>query len=703
VEQSASPGAELDRGQLTELPEKPATVSDALFLVPGVVRTADGQVEISGASENHSALLVNSADVTDPGTGQLGVTVPVDMVETINVLQTPYLAQYGRFTAGVVSVETRRGGEKLHYELNDPVPEFRVRSCHLTGLKAVSPRLVLSGPLIPNRFYFAEGLEYELRKLPVKTLPWPYNESTRRSVNSFSQLDYIFSPKHMLTGTFHVAPRSINYANLDAFDPQPVTPNFRTRDYTTTLIDRLMTSGGALQSTLAIKRFEGDVWAQGTAEMLLTPTGNSGNYFSDQHRSASRVEWLETLSLEPIQSHGVHNVALGISLTRTGGTADTVERPVSILNTAGQLVKRIEFVPGTSTNRDDLEVAAFGQDQWILSSKLSLATGLRLEQQGITDTSRAAPRIAFSWTPLSRRAIMVRGGLGIFYDHVPLNVYSFPGFPQQLITTYGPGGSIVDGPRQFRNLIAPVVHERFPLVERDGVPGNFAPYGVAWNVEISHRISRILVVQAGYLDSNSYDLIMVTPGLVQGQDALVLTSGGKSYYRQWELTARTSWKAGQFSFSYVRSYARGDLNEFNNYLGNFSFPVVPPHRFADLPSDVPNHFIIWGQTRLPRQLRLSSVLEYRNGFPYQARDVVQNYVSLNPDITRFPSFFAMDLSLARDFRVSPKYGVTITARAFNVTDHFNALAVHNNTADPQFGKFFGTYPRRFRLDFDVNF
>jgi hypothetical protein len=29
--------------------------------------------------------------------------------------------------------------------------------------------------------------------------------------------------------------------------------------------------------------------------------------------------------------------------------------------------------------------------------------------------------------------------------------------------------------------------------------------------------------------------------------------------------------------------------------------------------------------------------------------------------------------------------------------------VHANTADPQFGTFFGSYGRRFRLDFDVLF
>jgi hypothetical protein len=62
----------------------------------------------------------------------------------------------------------------------------------------------------------------------------------------------------------------------------------------------------------------------------------------------------------------------------------------------------------------------------------------------------------------------------------------------------------------------------------------------------------------------------------------------------------------------------------------------------------------------------------------------------------------VDLSLARDFRVSPKYGVTITARAFNLTDYFNALGT---TTPPtrSLGSFLARIPGEFRLDFDVNF
>ncbi|PYT05646.1 MAG: hypothetical protein DMF60_11255, partial [Acidobacteria bacterium] len=79
--------------------------------MPGVVRSTEGEIKISGTGEHRSALVVNAADVTDPATGQFGVTVPVDSVQTIEVFKTPYLAQFGRFSAGVVSVETRRGGD----------------------------------------------------------------------------------------------------------------------------------------------------------------------------------------------------------------------------------------------------------------------------------------------------------------------------------------------------------------------------------------------------------------------------------------------------------------------------------------------------------------------------------------------------------------------------------------------------------------
>jgi hypothetical protein len=176
LEQGDSSADSLPPQSARELPGRPATVADALPLVPGVIRRPGGGLVMSGSGEHRSAMIVNSADVTDPATGQFGLTVPIDVVEALNVFQTAFLAEYGRFTAGLVSVETRRGGGKWKWELNDPFPDFRIRSYHLRGLRDATPRLNLEGPLIEGKLYFSEGVDYEIRKTEVFELPFPYNQ-----------------------------------------------------------------------------------------------------------------------------------------------------------------------------------------------------------------------------------------------------------------------------------------------------------------------------------------------------------------------------------------------------------------------------------------------------------------------------------------------------------------------------------------------
>src|SRR5262245_49037954 len=328
LEQTASVATELQAAQIKNLPSKPTSVSDALPLVPGVIRSPQGEIKISGSSENRSAFIVNSADVTDPATGQFGMTVPVDSVQSINVFKTPYLAQYGRFTAGVVSVETKRGGDKWNFELNDPLPEFRYLNGHLRGLRDATPRLVFNGPLIKNRLYISQGAEYALRQRPVQTLAYPNKETKSESVNSFTQLDYLFSGTHTLTGTFHFAPRKDSFIGLDFFNQRPVTPNWKGKDYTGTLIDRLTLGQNLLESAVTVKNYMVNVFGQGVADMNLTPTGNSGNYFSWQDRDARRAEWLETLSLKPIQGAGSHNLKFGSIIARTSNQGEFRPRPV---------------------------------------------------------------------------------------------------------------------------------------------------------------------------------------------------------------------------------------------------------------------------------------------------------------------------------------------------------------------------------------
>lgn len=718
LEQGGASAIELQRNQVKARADKPNNVAAALGYVPGIARTDQGQLRLFGSGENRNALIVNSADVTDPATGQFGMTVPIDSVQTINIFRTPFLAQYGRFTGGVVSVDTRRGGEKWNFELNDPFPEFRYLRGSLRGLREATPRLTFNGPLIKNRLYFSQGVEYDIAKRRVLSLPFPNNETINESVNSFTQFDYIASDRHNLTGTLHIAPRKAKFFNLDFFNQRPVTPNFSARDYTGTIIDRYTIGENVLESTVAIKRAGLDVWAQGSQEMTLTPTGNSGNYFNQQDRNSSRVEWLETLSLKPIHNRlGAHNLKFGTGITRTGNRGEFLARPINIRDTAGNLLKRIEFDGGGPYRRNDLEVAVFGQDHWVVTPKLAVDVGTRFERQGVTETFRIAPRFGLAWTPFGNQQTVVRTGYGLFYDRVPLNVYAFSSYPEQIITTYGPGGVITDGPRRLINITDQAEATNSPFIRRRGVAGNFAPYSATVNIEVEHPVTNYLRLRANYQASNSYGLITLTPKVVQGQDALVLGGGGKARYRQFELLSRLSLKENQeVFFSYVRSRSEGDLNEFNNFLGSFPVPVIRPNQYSNLPGDMPNRFLLWGNLQLPWKMRIAPLVEWRTGFPYYLVDASQNYVGVpNADGKRFPNFFSLDARITREFKINgavesifgrklqDPYAVKVSFSIYNLTNHFNPPSLHNNIADPQFGLFFGQNKRRFRVDFDIVF
>jgi hypothetical protein len=99
VQGASPPAAELHPAEITSLPSRPASVAEALPLVPGVTRDPTGEIQIAGQGEQRSALVVNASDVTDPATGRFGNTVPIDSIQSVGVLKTPFLPQYGRFTA----------------------------------------------------------------------------------------------------------------------------------------------------------------------------------------------------------------------------------------------------------------------------------------------------------------------------------------------------------------------------------------------------------------------------------------------------------------------------------------------------------------------------------------------------------------------------------------------------------------------------
>ncbi len=68
---------------------------------------------------------------------------------------------------------------------------MRGKNGHLVGISEETPRIVLTGPLVPGKLDVFEAFIYDLHKQPVRGLAWPKNETKKEGIDSFTSLQYI--------------------------------------------------------------------------------------------------------------------------------------------------------------------------------------------------------------------------------------------------------------------------------------------------------------------------------------------------------------------------------------------------------------------------------------------------------------------------------------------------------------------------------
>jgi hypothetical protein len=698
--QSVSASATVSEKQLEALPLRTQELAEALSLSPSVIRTQEGKLNFNGQTESQGMLLVDSAENVDPVAGSFGIPIPPGVIESIQVYNTPDSSEFGGFSGGLTRIELKPPPPAWNYKLYDFIPAFRAKNGHLVGLANMTPRLEFGGPLVQNKYSFFEDLTYEFRRDPVRGLSWPFNETYRRSFISFTELQAIFSPRHVVNVNINFFPQNLQFININTLVPQSASADYRRRGVSAGISDTYQFESGVILNTVVrYTRFDSSAYAQGPADMEITPEGWGGNFFNNWARKANQVEALPTVQLPTKSWLGRHDLKFGTDvLYRTYG-GDSISHPIQIRAEDGSLAERIDFQGAGLLKATNEEISEFAEDRWTLTKALSINFGGRLTSQTIGRSLAFAPRGGLAYAPGSGKTV-IRAGAGVLYGHVPLLAAGFADNQARVISLFGSPCTPVCQPVTLQNLYLPAGAS----VSSPGSQNpSSTPRTLTWNVEAESAVRKNISIRIGYLDSRTRDLFIVDPMLPASgtNGVLALTNTGASQYRQAEVTAhyRPS-ESADLNFTYVWSRARGDLNELSDTFVPVQAPVIRPNAYGIASSDIPQRVLAGGLVHLPWwKLVAAPLADVHSGFPYSALDVLQNYVG-TPNSARFPTYFSLDAKIYRDIVLHIPFldssrgrKIRLGVFSLNATNHQNPHDVFYNVTSPMFGQFAGNQRR----------
>ena len=673
---------------------------ELLPLVPGVVRGPDGLLHIKGARSTQSGALVNSTSVIDPVSGLSTLSLPLEAVNDVRVVANPFSAEYGRLTGGLVEVDTRGGNDDWRFGLKSFWPRMRFRDGSINGIRAFTPRISVSGPLVKGKAYFHQAIDYHFVRTRVPSLNPPEDETVLEAFDSFTQFDVDLNLSNKLTGSVAFYPQNLGYVNLNTFFVQPTAPNFRQRGYHVILTERaIFRGGGFLETNFSAKRFDAHTFPSRFAAggLVLFPEVNSGGWHQQQDRESWTLSGGQTYHFAPHTAGGYHFMMMGYSIARSFYDGTISLLPVTVLRPDASRSQLITYGPQAGLHAGKNDFAVFFQDRWQVKPRFAIDLGVRVDREDLSrDVVNVGPRIAVVFAPTSDNKTAVRAGFGIFYDKLPLQLGTFLDYPLQTVTNFALDGvTITNGPRTFAHRV----------VTDDGKL--HVPHSYAWNFQVDRELSNTLLFRFGYEQRELRGDFYVQPVDVPGAPELQLRDNGEQTYREWQWLLR--WRPDErsaFFFSYVYSHLRGELNFFETHFGNFPNPLIRLNQHGRQPHDVPHRFLAWGTFGLPWKLEMLPVLDIANGFPYSRLDDDWNFIGQRNEAGRFPTFVSLDVQVTRPFRVNlfgKKRRITVGARLFNITDHFNPRDVQQHVNSPNFGAFYNSIERKFRTKIDIEF
>lgn len=466
---ASSASVSLGYERIEEAPARSRNYLNFVLAAPGVAPSAgassqrtmtgartplgDSGFTFGGMRPRNNAIQIDGLDNRDETTGGNRVAVGLEMVQEFRVAGTAVGAELGGAAGGLLNMITRSGVNTLHGDFT-MFAQNEIFNARRTEVAAERPRfrryqpgMSANGPLRRDRTFLAGAVEHEnesaeewsnvpgyaLTAIPGAirglyptgmrgtdfSLKLNHQAGQRDTLNT----RYAFSRGHVrneVQGPDNFPDRSAQGSSITA-DHSLVGNWMRVITPTTVNDVRLQFA----QRTMDLTPNSGTL-----APMYEIPGVATLGQF---HRmNAQRTERHYQLVEQFNFTLGPHRLSTGVDVHTV--TLDSVIRNrfagIYVFPTLDDFVRGrpdvfIQAFGRPATQMTTVPVGLWLQDRWQIRSGLLAEMGVRFDRQrmpmGITpSTSNLAPRAGFAWRPSVTRPLVVRAGVGLFFDRYPL-------------------------------------------------------------------------------------------------------------------------------------------------------------------------------------------------------------------------------------------------------------------------------------------
>ena len=597
---NAEVSASLRQEELAALPIEGRDVIGALVRLPNVVPSTGffpeaPVVSINGANGLYTNYLVDGLDNNENFLGGPKFPVPLGFVRDVTVLANSYSVEYGRTANGIVNYTSPSGGNDFHgqtYGLVRPGRPLDSASAYpgrdLTGnpvggsFRRYQGGFSVSGPITRNKTFFYADFEYT-RDHNDQVVDAPLLGTVANVVGRNLFMLGSVRIDHRLTDDWTLSLRTnIGRVTIDrpggdlgaGNNTFPSAGSFQDR-FSTVVAASASYSGqqwsydGAVQFSRFRWNYARPTGPAGPQVVIEDPSGlvagvvgNPGYVFNDLETT-----WQTTQRLR--RRLGNHRITLGADVMRStfslygGGNPDgnyTVMLDPSQLAalqalnaglglTAQQVLATnpavidysVELRP-EAFGTGQTQIAAYANDEWQLSPRLTLTGGLRWDYDSLTAMGNGhgqfdniAPRVSVNYRPDARSSL--RAGAGLFYGKIPYTVISdalqhnstSPGFLSQLAQLQAKGvipaginlssltfaGNLsvnpacatvaaCPSPAAVQGLRDSVTSDEIRILNPYGYKD---PYSVQLSVGYQHQATNTLTLGIDLIYSRSHDLV----------------------------------------------------------------------------------------------------------------------------------------------------------------------------------------------------